>query len=130
MQFLDVSFGVPMQHSLDFKGFSSECFFLSMYEPPHDKTNKMTCAPSEDSDHPGHLPNLIRVFCMKKAWVLCYPLGAQRRLIDWADAQADLSLRWAHMPFCWFCHGAAHICFPLLPDQGKYPSADVFCTRL
>ena len=26
---------------------------------------------------------------------------------DWADAQADLSLRWAHMPFCWFCHEAA-----------------------
>ena len=22
--------------------------------------------------------------------------------------QADLSLRWAHMPFCWFCHDAAH----------------------
>ena len=27
---------------------------------------------------------------------------------DWTDAQADLSLRWAHMPFCWFCHEAAH----------------------
>ena len=27
---------------------------------------------------------------------------------DWADAQADLSLRWAHKPFCWFCHDAAH----------------------
>ena len=27
---------------------------------------------------------------------------------DWADAQAGLSLRWAHMPFCWFCHDAAH----------------------
>ena len=26
---------------------------------------------------------------------------------DWADSQADLSLRWAHS-FCWFCHGAAH----------------------
>ena len=26
---------------------------------------------------------------------------------DWADAQADQSLRWAHMPFCWFCHEAA-----------------------
>ena len=25
------------------------------------------------------------------------------------DAQADLSLCWAHMPFCWFCHEAAHI---------------------
>ena len=23
---------------------------------------------------------------------------------DWANAQADLSFRWAHMPFCWFCH--------------------------
>ena len=25
-----------------------------IYKPPHDKTNKMTCAPSEDSDQPGH----------------------------------------------------------------------------
>ena len=72
----------------------------------------MACAPSKDSDQPGHQPSLIRVFavCMKKAWVVSYPLSAQRRLwSDWADAQADLSLRWAHMPFCWFCHEAAHI---------------------
>ena len=57
------------------------------------------CAPSEDSDQPGHPPSLIRVFAgrMKKAWVLSYPLSAQRRLwSDWAAAQADLSLRWAH----------------------------------
>ena len=57
------------------------------------------CAPSEDSDQPGHSPSLIRVFAvrMKKAWVLSYPLSAQRRLwSDLADAQADLSLRWAH----------------------------------
>ena len=33
-----------------------------MYEPPHDKTNKMICAPREDSDQPGHPPSLIRVF--------------------------------------------------------------------
>ena len=25
-------------------------------EPPHDKTNKMACAPSEDLDQPGHPP--------------------------------------------------------------------------
>ena len=32
---------------------------------------------------------------MKKAWVLSYPLNAQRSLYsDWADALADL--RWAH----------------------------------
>ena len=28
-------------------------------EPPHDKTNKMACALSEDSDQPGHLPSLM-----------------------------------------------------------------------
>ena len=63
------------------------------------------CVPSEDSDEPGHLPSLIRVFAvrMKKAWVLSYPLSAQRRLwSDWADAQADLSLRWAHSHFVGF----------------------------
>ena len=27
----------------------------------HDKTSKMTCSPSEDSDQPGRLPSLIRV---------------------------------------------------------------------
>ena len=38
---------------------------------PHDKTNKMACALSKDSDQPGHAPRLIRVFAghMKKAWV-------------------------------------------------------------
>ena len=43
------------------------------------------CAPSEDSDQPGHPPSLIRVFAvrMKKAWVLSYPLSAQRRL--WSE---------------------------------------------
>ena len=36
-------------------------------------------------------------------------LAHSEDLSDWADAQADLSLRWAHMSFCWFCHEAAHI---------------------
>ena len=61
-----------------------------------------------------HPPSLIRVFSvrMKKVKVLSYPLSAQRRLwSDWVDAQADLSLRWAHTHFVgfvmsqlyWFC---------------------------
>ena len=82
-----------------------------LFEPRRDKTNKMACAPSEDSDQPGHPPSLIRVFsvCLKKARILSYPLSAQRRLwSDCADAMADLCLRWAHMPFCWFCHDAVH----------------------
>ena len=32
-------------------------------EPPHDKTNKMACAPREDSDQPGHPPSLISLRC-------------------------------------------------------------------
>ena len=28
---------------------------------------------------------------------------------DWGDAQADLSLHWAHMPFCCFCHEVAQM---------------------
>ena len=87
-------------------------FIQSKNEPQHDKTNKMACVPSEDSDQPGHPPSLIRVFAvrMKKPWVLSYPLSAQQRLwSDWADAQTDLVLRWAHRSFCWFCHAAAQI---------------------
>ena len=101
------------------------------------------CAPSEDSDQPGRPPSLIRVFAvrMKKAWVLSYPPSAQRRLwSDWANAQADLSLRWAHthvvgfvmswlmwnsmisfpdQSLCWFCHVATHI-LPNTPNgKGK-----------
>ena len=45
-----------------------------LFELHRDKTNKMACAPSEDSDQPG----LIRVFAvhLKKARVLNYPLSA------------------------------------------------------
>ena len=36
--------------------------FYYLGELPHDKTNEMACAPSEDSAQPGHPPSLIRVF--------------------------------------------------------------------
>ena len=67
-----------MYNSIDLK---LKCLDLQQrkYEPLHDKTNKKACAPSEDSDQPGHLG-----------------------LADWMDAQADLSLRWAHIHFVGF----------------------------
>ena len=77
-------------------------------------TNRMTCAPSEDSDQPGHPPSLIKVFAvrMKKRWVLSYPLSAHQRLI--------------RLAFCWFyramaplyfglCHLRQQYCFLLFP---------------
>ena len=70
----------------------------------------MACAPSEDSDQPGHPPSLNRVVavCSMGSWgpnVSSY--GIWRLWSDWADAQADQSIRWAHIPFCWFCNEAA-----------------------
>ena len=78
---------------------------LDLFEQSHDKTNKMACVPSEDSEQPGHPPSPIRVFAIriKKAWVLSYPLSTQRRLwSDLADAHAHLSLRRAHSHFVGF----------------------------
>ena len=68
-------------------------------EPPHDKT-------SEDSDQPGHPPSLIRVFAvrMKKAWVLSYPLSAQRRL--WSES----SLGAQSLLLVLSCRGSNFVC--------------------
>ena len=54
---------------------------VKIYEACQKKTNKMTCVPSKDSDQPGHLPSLIRVFpvCQKYVWLLNYPQHAQWR---------------------------------------------------
>ena len=95
---------ISFQHDFFFKynnNLSALCKII-LYEPPHDKTNKMACGVRPAKGHP---PSLIRVFSvrMKKAWVLSYPLSAQRRLwSDWADAQTDLSVRWAHNHFVGF----------------------------
>ena len=80
-------------------------------EPPHDKTNRMTCAPSKDSDQPGHPPSLIRVFtvCMKKAWDLSYPLSAQQRLIRPGGCPGWSESSLGAQSFCWFCHEVAQI---------------------
>ena len=44
-------------------------------------------------------------------WVAKDPsvLHADSEDSDQPGAQADLSLRWAHMPFYWFCHEVAHL---------------------
>ena len=34
------------------------------FDLPHDKINKMACAPSKDLDQPGHPPSLINLCCL------------------------------------------------------------------
>ena len=59
-------------------------------------------------------PSLIRVFAVcsiGSSGPKLSSCGQQRLWSDWVDPQADLSLRWAPMPFCWFCHEAAQIIY-------------------
>ena len=146
---------------------------LKLCEPQNDKTSKMTCAPSKDSDQPGNPPSLISLHCALNGQLRTKDFFMQRaktdqnrrmpRLIfvfawrtghfigfvmlrltcsqrfgslyeakhpsflhaysedssNWADAQADLSLRWAHIPFCWFCHEVAHTLWVNMEGSGE-----------
>ena len=51
-----------------------------MYEPAHDKTNKMACVSSEDSDQPGHPAQSDQSLpCQhEKHWVLSCPMSLIR----------------------------------------------------
>ena len=88
-------------------GWSETLLVFVMHRPIWAATwqnQQSECAPSEDSDQPGHPLSLIRVFAvrMKKAWVLSYPLSAQRRLIRLGGCPGWSSLRWAHSHFVGF----------------------------
>ena len=48
---------------LTWQMFLHEKNVILIIEPPHDKTNKTACAPSKDSDQPGHPPSLISLRC-------------------------------------------------------------------
>ena len=45
--------------------------------------------------------------------------------LDGADAQADLSLRWAHMSVCWICRAKAHLISVITPIR-EYVYLNVF----
>ena len=115
----------------DYTGYICKNYFLnqsekckkgSSNEQPRDKTNKMTWAPSEPRFSLG-ICTVWSVFTvhMTIPWLLSYPLSEDWS--DWVDAQADLSLRWAHMSFRWFCLEVAQmgswILFVLIISKGQ-----------
>ena len=79
------------------------------FKPAHETTKKMTYRPSEDSDQTGQLTSVSE-----------YSLSAWRNWVlgkdwsDWADTQADLSLRWVRRSFYWFCRAMAHLLYFVL----------------
>ena len=72
--------------------------FLS--ELPHDKTNKMTLRPAKTWISLG-----IRAVWWESSLSAWRKLGSLATHCTHSEdsAQTDLSLRWAHMPFCCFC---------------------------
>ena len=71
-------------------------------EPQHDKTNKITCTSSKDSDQSGDPP--VWPESSLSAWRSIGSLATHNAdsddWSDWAaDAQADMSLRWGHRLF-------------------------------
>ena len=75
----------------------------SLIEPPHDKNNKMMVRPAKTrNNRPVRSESLL---CSQWVAVPKYPRffhAYSEDWSDWADAQADLSLRWAHSPFVGF----------------------------
>ena len=92
------------------EGFS----LFSLNEPPHDKTKKWHVRPAKTQISPGIRPGWSEssLYTHRVAKDRSFFSFGERRLWpDWTDAQADLSLRWAHMLFCLFCHEVAQICW-------------------
>ena len=79
---------------------------------PREKAYLRPCAPSEDSDQPAHSSSLIRMYILRMLDSQGCKVSSceQRRLrSDCANAQSDLSLRWAHMWGGTFSHVVAHL---------------------
>ena len=79
---------------------------------PQEKNNKLACAKFKDSDQPGHMPSLISLHCALSGYLRTQAFFMQTIKTDQTgqiDAQADLSLCCAYMPFCRFCCVLAHI---------------------
>ena len=82
-------------------------------EPPYDKTNNMTVRPAKTQISLGVRP-VWPESSLSAQWVAEYRsfLHGDSEDSDQTghpDAEADLSLRWAHMPRCWSCREAAQM---------------------
>ena len=74
------------------------------FDMPHNKTNKIACAPSEDSDQSDqslHCPH------EESLGDLSYPLSAQQRLIRLGRCPGCSESALGAQSFCWFCHEVA-----------------------
>ena len=63
-----------------------------------------------NSDQPGHPPSLISLRWAVNEWPNTQAFFMRTAdWLDWAGAQADTSLPWEYISFCWFCHEEATV---------------------
>ena len=91
--------------TIDNYAFQNRLYPLCLrIEPPHDKTNKMIVRPAKTQISLGIRP-VWSESSLCAQWVAKDPVflhADSEDWSDWADAQADLSLRWAHTHFVGF----------------------------
>ena len=74
-----------------------------IFELQYDTTNKMACAPSKNSDQPGHPPSLISLHCAKDPRFLH------------VDSEDFYQTGWT---CCWFWSCGGSFCFRTKHQQG------------
>ena len=108
------NFGIWNFDNLIFLDIENINFWIYMYvilvgqafvfEPPHDKTNKITVRPAKTQIRLGIRP-VWSESSLRAQWVakdLSFLHADSEDWSDWANAQADLSLRWTHSHFAGF----------------------------
>ena len=103
---------------------------LKYYEPPHVKTNKMACVPSEDRSAWAFAQSDQSLLCAQ--WVVRDPnfLHADSEDSDQTGWMSRLIIVFTgRTSFCWFCREVAHLSFLSDPghksSQGKGTSGDL-----
>ena len=102
-------------------------------EPRHDKTNKVTVRPAKTQISLGIRP-VWSESTLYAQWVAKDPRfihADSEDWSDWADAQADLSLRCAHTHFVGFVMSRLILCLPHFQDKMAkiWPSNKPMSTR-
>ena len=103
-------------------------------EPQHNKTNKITCAASQDSEKPGHLPSLIGLstvlsFLMNAHWVHIFLLVLSCSRSNVLLVLQREALVMASGPVDFSRNGMNKIC-QLLHIHVHWNSFSVFCNTI
>ena len=103
------SCSIIFEHTVDWKyhkNTKNECHMI--------KPTKWHVCPAKTQISLGICP--VWSESLLSAWknigpLTTYWVNSERLWSDWSDAQAYMSLRWAHISRCWFCRAMAQIDF-------------------